>query len=181
MEVEADATRGTNRKLVRVEIALIAGCDLQRAGDLTEYARHVEVAEEEVNFISCARSGYAIGRHLLRDLDRIAEDLFNEWEEEIEEIDTSDLRERSRNQLQATRAKYRDMETAMRRSADRMSPVLSRLNDQVLFLKHQLNARAIGSIGGEAREIEREVERLIADIRASIREADQFIEQIQKD
>lgn len=66
----------------------------------------------------------------------------------------------------------------MRRSADRMSPVLGRLNDQVLFLKHQLNARAIGSIEGEALEIEREVERLIADIRASIREADDFIAQI---
>jgi ElaB/YqjD/DUF883 family membrane-anchored ribosome-binding protein len=109
---------------------------------------------------------------------QIADDLFAEWEREIDEIDTASLRERSREQLQETRARYRDLETAMRRSADTMEPVLDKLQDQVLFLKHQLNARAVDSIEGEALELEAEVEGLIDQIRASIREAEQFIRQM---
>jgi len=42
-------------------------------------------------------------------------------------------------------------------------------------LKHNLNAKAVGSLGGEVVSIEREVTALIDDMNLSIREADNFI------
>jgi hypothetical protein len=56
-----------------------------------------------------------------------------------------------------------------------MEPVLVQLNDYVLYLKHNLNAQAIGALKREVDDIELEVNRLIADISRSIQEADEFL------
>jgi hypothetical protein len=42
-------------------------------------------------------------------------------------------------------------------------------------LKHNLNAKAVGSLGGEVVSIEQEVAALIEDMNFSIKEADNFI------
>jgi hypothetical protein len=61
-----------------------------------------------------------------------------------------------------------------------MTPVLSAFKDQVLFLKHNLNARAVASLSDTVKGIEGDVGRLIAEMNASIAEANQFIEQMAK-
>lgn len=45
----------------------------------------------------------------------------------------------------------------------------------MLFLKHNLNARAIASLDATTRDLEFDVSRLIADMETSIRESDAFI------
>ncbi len=67
----------------------------------------------------------------------------------------------------------------MRRAAERMDPVLATFRDQVLFLKHNLNARAIASLDSTNRELEADISRLIADMEASIRESEEFIKSLQ--
>jgi hypothetical protein len=56
-----------------------------------------------------------------------------------------------------------------------MEPVLTRLHDQVLFLKHNLNAEAIASLKGETINIQAEISKLIDEMNRSIAEADRFI------
>jgi hypothetical protein len=56
-----------------------------------------------------------------------------------------------------------------------MGPVLSAFLDQVLFLKHNLNARAIASLERSVEEIESDVAQLIGDIDISIKEAEAFL------
>ena len=56
-----------------------------------------------------------------------------------------------------------------------MDPVLAKFRDQVLFLKHNLNARALASLTTTQHEVETDVTRLIADMEASIRDAEEFI------
>ncbi|MEM7355084.1 MAG: DUF2959 domain-containing protein [Acidobacteriota bacterium] len=106
----------------------------------------------------------------------IAGDLFAEWEAELDQISDANLRSRSRQQLRATQSRYRELESALHASEERLEPVLVKMNDQVLFLKHNLNAQAIGSLDLEASDIEAEVADLIADLRVSIQRADEFIE-----
>ena len=62
-----------------------------------------------------------------------------------------------------------------------MDPVLAKFKDQVLFLKHNLNAQAISSLKGELVSVEGNVELLIKELNASIKEADAFIATISKD
>jgi hypothetical protein len=63
----------------------------------------------------------------------------------------------------------------MKRSEKSMDPVLARLRDQVLALKHSLNAEALGRLEGEVGAIDRDVDALLADLRRSMAEADAFL------
>jgi len=51
-----------------------------------------------------------------------------------------------------------------------------RFKDHVLYLKHNLNAQAIGALRGEVLDIEKEIGALIQDMNRSIVEADAFIQ-----
>ena len=64
---------------------------------------------------------------------------------------------------------------AMKRVENKIDPVLSAFRDQVLFLKHNLNAQAIASLKSELASVEDDVAALIKEMEASIAEADKFI------
>ena len=108
-------------------------------------------------------------------VDRVATDLFDEWERELNQYESADLRARSEEQLRATRERYAQLYTAMRRAESKMEPVLLAFRDQVLFLKHNLNAQAIASLQGEVVSLQAEIDDLIAEMEAAIAEADAFI------
>lgn len=109
-------------------------------------------------------------------IESVANDLFDEWEAEIEEYSDAGLRRQSQQLLTATRSDYRRLAAAMRRAEAAMAPVLTLFNDQVLFLRHNLNARAIGSLETELADIERATANLIEEMERSIAEASRFIE-----
>jgi len=109
-------------------------------------------------------------------IDEIADDLFSEWEDEIDEISSADLRSKSRSKLEVTKRNYARLESSLRTSEASMEPVLTRLKDTTLYLKHNLNAAAIGGLSAEVDGIESDIETLISDMRASIDEADRFLQ-----
>lgn len=106
----------------------------------------------------------------------VANDLFDEWENEIAQYSDPDLRRQSQRLLNDTRAEYRRLIAAMQRAESAMDPVLTLFRDQVLFLRHNLNARAIGSLEAELADIERATANLIAEMERSIAEASRFID-----
>lgn len=118
-------------------------------------------------------------RQRIKAVDDVGRRLFREWESELRLYESADLRGRSQAQMEATRQDYQSLMAAMNRAADKMQPVLSIYQDQVLFLKHNLNARAISSLEVERAEIEERVETLIAEMEAAITEADAFIASMQ--
>ena len=117
-------------------------------------------------------------RKRVRDVETVAADLFREWEKEIDEIQTASMRTTSRDQLRQTRTRYNEMYAALKRAEESMAPVLTKLKDHVLFLKHNLNAQAIASLKGEAVSIQTEIGKLIDDMNKSIQRADEFIKQM---
>jgi len=108
----------------------------------------------------------------------VADALFDEWKKELRQYSDASLRTESQRQLDTTRRRYDDLLRLMRRAADRMEPVLATFRDQVLFLKHNLNARAIASLDSTTRSLEADISRLIADMEVSIRESDAFIKSL---
>ena len=63
----------------------------------------------------------------------------------------------------------------MRRAESSIPPVLTVFNDQVLYLKHNLNAQAIASLQTQVTQIENDVSGLLRDMETSIAEANAFI------
>lgn len=111
-------------------------------------------------------------------VDDVATALFVEWRQEIDQYSSAKLRRLSNQQLKHTQRRYHDLLRAMRHAEQRMQPVLRTLQDQVLFLKHNLNARAVASIRGEFGAVANDVAELIRDMEASIAKADAFIEEL---
>ena len=108
-------------------------------------------------------------------VETVAEDLFAEWQDEINQINDTKLKSGSRASLSDAKAKFRKLDAAMKQSTKNMNPVLAKLKDYVLYLKHNLNARAVGALSGEILSIEKEVTTLIEDMTLSITEAEHFI------
>ncbi|MFU8831102.1 MAG: DUF2959 family protein, partial [Wenzhouxiangella sp.] len=89
-----------------------------------------------------------------------------------------DLKARSRAILESTRNRYDRMLVSMRHAERSMQPVLSVFQDQVLFLKHNLNSLAVAAVREELTEIERATQQLIEAMNESIQQANQFIDSL---
>ena len=109
----------------------------------------------------------------------VADALFAEWDQELDQYSSASLRQTSAQQLKETQDHYFQLIGAMKKAEAKIDPVLDPLRDQVLFLKHNLNARAIASLQGELSRIEGDVSRLIKDMDRATQEADQFIQTLQ--
>lgn len=118
-------------------------------------------------------------RNRIRAVEDVADALFDEWEDELDLYSNDSLRRDSERQLQDTRLRYQRLLTAMHRAEQTIDPVLDNLRDNVLYLKHNLNARAIASIRGELDTINADVGRLIEAMEAAIAESDRFINEMQ--
>ncbi len=117
-------------------------------------------------------------RTRIDDVDRVARDLFREWAAEAKQYQNAEYRRDSEAKLRDTQRNYERMLKAMRNAESKIEPVLSVFRDQVLYLKHNLNAKALASLQDEAAQIETDVNRLIQDLSAAIAEADHFILQM---
>lgn len=164
----------------------------QKAKEQFRSALDQFLAVTKVDTGNLATSYEALNRELKRSEDRakevrdrisavdsVAGVLFEEWEHELTQYASDSLRAQSADQLKATRNRYESLAKSMQTAANRMDPVLVLLRDQVLFLKHNLNARAIAGLSSTSRELQRDVSQLIADMERSIKEADSFIQAIQ--
>lgn len=111
----------------------------------------------------------------IQSIEKVSKDLFKEWEKELDEYSNSSLRSESAAQLRTTKREYRTLIAAMKKAESKIPPVLSVFRDQVLYLKHNLNARAISALKSEYGTIKTDVARLVREMEASINEANQFI------
>lgn len=111
----------------------------------------------------------------------VADSLFREWEQELELISNANLKRDSARKLKDTQRKYDALLRSMRKVESSMQPVLRALQDNVLYLKHNLNANAIGALQGELSTIKRDVNILLKEMNAAISQSDAFIKTIQSE
>ena len=81
--------------------------------------------------------------------------------------------------MRQTRARYQALLARMRRAHASVEPVLHKLQDNVLYLKHNLNARAVNALDNEVELVQLEVRRLIEEMEAAIAESEEFLHSMQ--
>lgn len=111
----------------------------------------------------------------IRAIEEVSEALFAEWENELGEYSNRALRNSSKQQLKAARQNYARLLKAMRSAENKIQPVLAAFKDQVLHLKHNLNARAIAALQHEFIEISIDISQLIYAMEQTIAEANHFV------
>jgi hypothetical protein len=114
-------------------------------------------------------------RDRIASVEDVSQALFTEWEAELKEYSSASLRRSSQTKLTQTRTQYVKLIRAMKRAESKMPPVLGKFKDQVLFLKHNLNAQAIASLKSELGSVESNIKILIKEMETSIKQADTFI------
>jgi len=116
----------------------------------------------------------------IENMEDLAQSMFKEWDKEIQEYTSPTLAATSREQLRTTKERFTQLSKTVREAEASMQPVLNQLKDNVLFLKHNLNASAIGSLQGEAASIQKQIEELLTRMNASIAASDKFIQSLPK-
>ncbi len=144
-------------------IVALQDTDLKRAYDRlnAEYEDSQDAAEEVTDRINSVAA--------------VADALFKEWQQEIEQYTNTELKSGSTRQLRETNLRYDTMLNSMRKSEASMQPVLNTFRDNVLFLKHNLNAQAIGSLKGEFASLQNDITVLVGEMNRSIAESERFI------
>ncbi|GAB6905260.1 conserved hypothetical protein [Desulfosarcina cetonica] len=139
----------------------------------------LEAVYDQLNqdYQTCEQRAEAV-RNRIDNVEQIADDLFTEWAAEIHTIQNVKLKAQSQASLTETRNRFARMQRAMAKAEASMTPVLRNLRDYVLYLKHNLNAQAVGALKKEVMDIETEVTALIGDMNRSIQEADAFAQKI---
>lgn len=141
-------------------------------GDLEKLYKRLNASYED------SRAAAEDIRERIEAVEGVAEALFDEWEDELSLYSSARLRNDSAAKLRATKARYRRLRSSLQRSEKSLAPVLETLQDNVLYLKHNLNASAISAIKGELAAIDRDVTALIATMEAAISESEGFIAQL---
>ncbi|KPH65268.1 DUF2959 domain-containing protein [Pseudoalteromonas porphyrae] len=110
----------------------------------------------------------------------VADALFDEWADELEQYKSASLKRESSKKLNSTKRQFDQLLRSMRSAESKMEPVLSSLKDNVLYLKHNLNAQAVTAIKGEFTNLKRDIQILMNDMNKSIADSNKFIEQMNK-
>jgi hypothetical protein len=111
----------------------------------------------------------------------VSKDLFKEWNDELAKYSDRALRQESERELRETKRRTDALIASMARAHAKVGPILQPLRDRVLFLKHNLNARALGALTKELGTVRTGVDELVADMQRSIAEADAFIADMERD
>ncbi len=114
----------------------------------------------------------------IESVENVADALFDEWQEELEQYSNASLRRDSERQLKDTRRRYSRLLAAMRRAEQAIDPVLASLKDNTLYLKHNLNARAIASLKNELSTVDDDVSALLTAMQKAINESNEFIDEL---
>ncbi|MBC97537.1 MAG: DNA repair protein [Halobacteriovoraceae bacterium] len=110
----------------------------------------------------------------------VADDLFDEWKDEAYSFTNKSYRRQSLNKRKVTMKKFYETANAMSGIQQKMEKVLSRYHEHVLFLKHNLNAKVIGQLKVEMKNIMGDVENLIKDIQYSQKKTTDFISDLER-
>ena len=140
-----------------------------QGGDLEQFYNRLKN-----NYEDCESRANQIEKRI-NTVEEVANDLFLEWDAEIAQIQDPGMKSSSQQSYADSKEQYQKLQVVMKNSTKGMYPVLAKLKDNVLYLKHNLNAKAVGVLGGEVTTIEQEVEKLIFDMNASVDEAEIFI------
>jgi len=138
-------------------------------GDLERMYDKFKASYEDAN------AQAALVHKRIANMENVAHSMFAEWQKEIRQYTNDSMAADSRAQLAETKKRYSELSRSVREAEKSMKPVLKQLNNNVLYLKHNLNAAAIGSLKGESAQIETQIDELIQKMNASMAESEGFI------
>lgn len=107
-----------------------------------------------------------------------ADTYFSDWKNNLAAISDPDLRAKSEQRLNETKANYSEILKAAEKAGSEFKPFLTSLNDQVTFLGHDLNPSAIADLKDEAAELNAQSEKVFKAVDGTIETASKYTNSI---
>ncbi len=173
----------------RVESARDAQSEAQEQfqSALQQFASVIRLGESDLKqayeeldheYEACESAASGVSSRIVK-VESVAEALFEEWQQELKLYENQSLKASSAKKLSQTQARYKEMLKSMKQAEKSMQPVLTTLRDNVLYLKHNLNAQAIGALRAEFGSLKADIDALIKRMNQSIERSNAFIQNMQ--
>jgi hypothetical protein len=104
-----------------------------------------------------------------------AQTLFKSWGDSAAAIQSADLRQRSQERLDKTKASFAEIGTVGQKAVDLYDPFMKALQDQVTYLGHDLNTQAVQSLQADAAKMNEKAQTLMKSIDDTISVANKNI------
>ena len=114
-------------------------------------------------------------RERFKELEKTAEKYFKEWSKSLKEIKKGELRDRSATRLDETRKRYLELIGAGEEAQNGFRPVVEGLEDQVVYLGHDLNQTSVESLETDRAKINDVARGLMARIDSFAAAADAYV------
>ena len=119
-------------------------------------------------------------RYHLQGVDSVADDLFSEWKSELKDYRTAELRRAAEADYDRTRQQYATLREQLNETEARLQPLLDLLGDQMLSLRHSLNARTLTQSPDAYTQLEQDMKRLSEEMTRANNQADMFIRRLRE-
>jgi hypothetical protein len=107
----------------------------------------------------------------LSTMNKQADSFFKAWEQDLEEISSDSLREKSAKRLELARERYASLGETLTQARQEFAPVVQNMNDQILFLGRDLSPGAIADLQDEAEELNRQADDLKTKVEGMLQAA----------
>jgi chromosome segregation ATPase len=114
-------------------------------------------------------------RKKLDEMKMEADAYFAGWSESLQQIESSNLRERSEARMAETRGKFEGVLDSVREARGSHEPFMASMKDQWTYLGHDLNANGISSLKPDAEKLNRQAKELFEKIDAGMEKANEYI------
>lgn len=87
------------------------------------------------------------------DAELAADAFFAEWQNTLQKFQSEDMRKRSQERLDTTKARFAEIDKASDEAAAAYQPLMATLKDHDLYLSNDLNAEAVKTLSKDAKDI----------------------------
>jgi hypothetical protein len=113
----------------------------------------------------------------IQSVESIAQEVFDDWEAELQKYDSDELRRKSAQELEETKRNYGALISELRSTHEKLATVIAPLKDQVLFIEHAINAGETPPKSDKLDDVRQQISTLIEELEGSIDRTQRFIEQ----
>jgi len=113
----------------------------------------------------------------IKEVEKVGKPLFRDWEDELNQYQDEQLRRTSEEQLDLTRSKYLKCIHSIKACQAKVKDVIALINDQILFLSHNLNSKALTTFKKDTSYLKDEISGLVKQMQNAVKETETFIDE----
>ena len=105
-------------------------------------------------------------------LNKEADKFFKAWEQDLANISSDSVREKSANRMEVAKKRYASIGETLGKAREELAPVVQNLNDQILYLGRDLSPEAVADLQDEAEALNQQATEVAAKVKEMLQSAE---------